>query len=215
MGSNYVFRTLHIKIAAAVLTAAVGAVVLAPAGATTFVPSQTYKAGTKINTVLDESFNSATAKYGDEFKLKVTDPSYPPLHGAEIHGWITEVVQPHGATRTKVGFFLTNIVLTNGTKKPIVAYVVSKRVTQFNPAGQSAARQQMMMSGTVPNGFMTPGPIAWQARIGAGDNGGVSISNRPSTAVGGYIYAQANNEPIIVPKGQPVTIELQQNLTIP
>lgn len=214
MGSNYVYRTLQVKIAGFVLIASACAVAFAPAGATTLVPSQTYKAGTKIATSLDESFNSATAKYGDEFKLKVTDTTYPALHGAEIHGWITEVVQPSGSTRTKVGFFLTNIVLPNGTKKPIVAYVVSKRVTPFNPAGQSAARQQMMTAGTVPDGFMTPGPIAWQARIGSG-NGGVSVSNRPSTTVGGYIYAQADNEPIIVPKGQPVTIELQQNLTIP
>ncbi len=213
MGSNYVFRTLQVKIAAFALMASVCAAALAPAGATTLVPSQTYKAGTKINTVLDESFNSATAKYGDEFKLKVTDPSHPALVGAEIHGYITDVVQPSGSTRTKVGFFLTTIVLPNGTKKPIVAYVVSKRVTPFNPAGQSAARQQMMSAGTVPNGFVTPGPIAWQARIGSG--GSVSVSNRPSTTVGGYIYAQADNEPIIVPKGQPVTVELQQNLTIP
>jgi hypothetical protein len=211
MGSNYVFRTLQAKTAALVLTACVCTVAFAPAGATTLVPSQTFKAGTKINTTLDESFNSANAKYGDKFKLKVVDPSHPALVGSEVVGWITEVDQPSGA---KVGFFITTIHLPNGSKKPIVAYVVSKRVTQFNPAGQSAARQQMMQAGTVPNGFTTPGPIAWQARVGGGSSG-VSISNRPSTSVGGFIYAQSAHEPIVVPQGQPVTIELQQDLTIP
>lgn len=214
MGSNFVFRTSQAKLSALAVATAICAVALAPAGATTFVPSQTYKAGTKINTQLDESFNSATAKYGDKFQLKIVDPSYPALAGGEVVGWVTEVDQPSGSSRAKVGFFLTSIHLANGTKKPIVAYVVSKRVTQYNPAGQSAARQQMMTAGTVPNGFTTPGPIAWQARVGGGSSG-VSVSNRPSTTVGGYIYAQSAHEAIVVPKGQPVTIELQQSLTIP
>jgi|HubBroStandDraft_4_1064222.scaffolds.fasta_scaffold00001_414 hypothetical protein len=214
MGSNSVFRTLQAKLSAFAVMAAICAVAFAPAAATTFVPSQTYKAGTKINTTLDEAFNSTTAKYGDKFKLKVVDPSHPALVGSEVVGWITEVDQPSGVNRAKVGFFITSIHLPNGTKKPIVAYVVSRRVTQMNPAGQSAARQQMMQAGTVPNGFVTPGPIAWQARVGGG-NGGVSVSNRPSTSVGGYIYAQSAHEPIVVPQGQPVTIELQQDLTIP
>ena len=208
------FRTLQAKLSALTVAAAICAVAFAPAGATTLVPSHTYKAGTKINTTLDEAFNSTTAKYGDKFQLQVNDPSHPGLAGSEVVGWITEVDQPSGVNRAKVGFFLTSIHLSNGTKKPIVAYVVSKRVTQFNPAGQSAARQQMMSAGTVPNGFTTPGPIAWQARVGGGSNG-VSVSNRPSTTVGGYIYAQSAHEPIVVPKGQPVTIELQQDLTIP
>jgi hypothetical protein len=177
------------------------------------VPSQTYKAGTRIACVLDESFNSTTAKYGDKFKLRIVDPSHPALQGGHITGWVTEVDQPSGLNKAKVVFFLTEIHLANGAKKPITAYVVSKRVTPYNPMAAQAARQQMMAAPPMPQGVLTPGPIAWQAKIGG--SGPVQISNRPNGTVGGQIYAVNTHEPIIVPAGQPVTIELQQNLTIP
>lgn len=181
-----------------------------PAGATTFVPSQTIRAGTKINCVLDESVNSATAKYGDDFRLRVVDTSHPVLEGAEIHGWITQVQQPSGATRAKLTFLLTKIHLRNGTKKSISAYIVNRGVVQYNPQAQQAVRQPMMAP--MPNGFATPGPVAWQMNVGSG---GVHVSNRASGALGGYIYASNANEPIIIRTGASVVVELQQDLTIP
>jgi len=183
----------------------------APAGATTYIPSQTIKAGTKIACVLDETFNSANAKYGDTFKLRVVDTSHPALVGSEIIGYVSEVTQPSGMNKAKVSFFLTTIKLSNGEKKPISAYVVSKRVVQYDPAAMQAYRQQM--SAPMPNGFLTPGPVAWQMQIGGG--GPPTVSNRPSGLLGGTVYAQNSHEPIIVPANTSVTIELQQNLTIP
>jgi hypothetical protein len=206
-----VSRTLQARLSVPALAVVLCGVSLAPAVATTLVPSQTFKAGTKINCVLDETFNSTNAKYGDKFKLRVVDPSHPALEGSHITGWITEVDQPSGLNRAKVVFFLTTIHLANGTKKPISAYVVSKRVTPYNPMAVQASRHQI--SAPMPNGFVTPGPIAWQAKIGS--SGAVQVSNRPTGTVGGMVYAQNAHEPIVVPPGQPVTIELQQNLTIP
>jgi hypothetical protein len=185
---------------------------LTPARATTFVPSQTFRAGTRIACVLDKAVSSATAKYGDEFKLRVVDTSHPALVGSKVIGYVAEVQQPSGLNRAKMSFFLTSIVLTNGTKKSISAYVVNKRVVNYNPAAQQAARQPMMPP--MPNGVTTPGPVAWQMNIGGG-NGGVSVSNRPSGLLGGTVYAENDHEQIVVPAGTSVTIELQQNLTIP
>jgi len=186
---------------------------LAPATATTFVPSQTIRAGTKIACVLDKTVNSAGLKYGDEFTLRVVDTSHPALVGAKIHGYIAEVTQPSGVTKAKITFLLTTIHLPNGTSKPISAYVVNKRVVQYNPAAQYASRQQLSPMAGAPVGTVTPGPVAWQMKIPVG--GSPSISNRPSGLLGGTVYAANTNEPILVPAGASVTIELQQDLTIP
>lgn len=207
------FQTLQARIAASAVALLVGLALLAPAGATTLVPSQTYRAGTRIACVLDESLSSQTAKYGDKFKLRIVDPAHPALQGGHITGWVTEVRQPSGLSRAMVTFFLTTIHLANGEKKSITAFVVSRRVTQYNPAAVQAARQQMAVSPPMPNGVTTPGPVAWQAKIGS--SGPVKISTRPSGTVGGTIWAQAPNEQIVIPAGQAVTVELQQNLTIP
>ncbi len=211
MESNCVFRTLQAN--AAVFAALVAVAALAPAGATTLTPSQTFKAGTKIACVLDEAINSTTLKSGTDFKLKVVDTSHPALMNSEIHGVVTEVDQPSGTNRARIAFLLTSIHLPNGSKKMIVAYVVNKRVTPYNPVAVAQNKQQMMAAPPLPNGTVTPGPIAWQMRIGGG--GSPSVSNRPTTTVGGYVYAATANEPIVVPQGQSVTIELQQDLKIP
>jgi len=206
-----VCQTLQAKATAAALLVALGS--LAPARATNFIPAQTIKAGTKIACVLEEAFNSTNAKYGDKFKLRVVDTSHPALQGSWVTGWITEVDQPSGMSKAKVTFFLTTIHLSNGTKKSISAYVVSRRVTQYNPAAIQAYRQQMAANPPMPNGFTTPGPVAWQMNIGS--NGSTSVSNRPTGSLGGTVYATNTHEPIVVPAGQPVTIELEQDLTIP
>ena len=163
--------------------------------------------------MLDKEFDSATAKYGIQFKLRVVDTSHPALVGAKIHGYVADVTQPSGMTKAKVSFFLTSIHLTNGTNKPISAYVVNKRVVQYNPASQYTQRQQLSPMAGVPNGTVTPGPIAWQMNMGGGQPS--SISNRSSGLLGGTVYAANTHEPIIVPAGTPVTVELQQPLTIP
>ena len=209
---SYVFQTLQTRAFASAAALTLLALPVARAGATTLIPSQTIKAGTKIACVLDETFNSANAKYGDKFKLRIVDTSHPGLVGGHITGWVTEVEQPSGLNKAKVTFFLTTIHLSNGEKKPISAYVVNKRVVQYDPAAIQAYRQQQMTA-PMPNGVVTPGPIAWQMKIGGG--GSPTISNRPSGTVGGTIYAQNTNEPIIIPANTSVTIELQQDLTIP
>jgi hypothetical protein len=208
-----VFRILQANAAGAALIALCWST---PAYATTFVPSQTFRAGTRIACVLDKSMNSANLKYGDEFELRVVDTSHPALVGARILGYITEVTQPSGLSRAKVTFFLTAIRLPNGTKKPITAFVLNKGVVPYNPAAQQAARAQLAAP-PMPNGFTTPGPVAWQMTIGgsSGSGGGVTIANRTTGTAGGTVYARNAREPIIVPAGTSVTVELQQPLTIP
>ena len=76
--------------------------------------------------------------------------------------------KPRAAARARVGFMLTSIHLSNGSKKSISATVVSKRVVPLNPAAQSASRQQLSPMAGVPYGTVTPGPIAWQMRVGNG-----------------------------------------------
>jgi hypothetical protein len=209
MENNYVYRTSLNKVAAVVLATSLFP---ASAGATTFVTSQTYKAGTRIACVLDEHLDSSKLAYGDKFKLQVVDVNFPALHGAKIIGYITDVRQPHGVDRARVGFMLTSIHLSNGEKKSISATVLSKRVVPMNPTGQYASRQQLSPMAGVPYGTVTPGPIAWQMRIG---NGPSSVQSPASQNLGGYVYATSNGEPIVVNAGTPVTVELSANLTVP
>ena len=209
MENNYVYRTSLIRAAVLLLAASI---VPAAAGATTFVPSQTYKSGTKIACVLDEHLDSSKLAYGDKFKLRIVDPNFPALQGSEIIGYITDVRQPHGVNRARVGFMLTSIHLSNGEKKSISATVVSKRVVPINPSAQYASRQQLSPMAGVPYGTVTPGPIAWQMRIG---NGPSSVQSPASQNLGGYVYATSNGEPIVVNAGTPVTVELSASLTVP
>ncbi len=203
------YRTSLTKAAAVLLAAAI---VPTAAGATTLVPAQTYKSGTKIACVLDEHLDSSKLAYGDKFKLRIVDPNFPALQGSHITGYITDVRQPHGVDRARVGFMLTSIHLSNGEKKSISATVVSKRVVPINPSAQYASRQQLSPMAGVPYGTVTPGPIAWQMRIG---NGPSSVQSPASQNLGGYVYATSNGEPIVVNAGTPVTVELSANLTVP
>jgi hypothetical protein len=211
MGSSYVYRTLQ-RNRIGLAGVAFAAAALVPALATTFIPSQTLKAGTRIACALEARFDSSKAAYGDKFKLQIVDTTFPALHGGWITGWITDVQQPKGLDRARVGFFLTTIHLPNGSKKSITAYVVNKGVVQYNPSQQYAARQQLPPMAGVPNGTLTPGPVAWQMRIG---NGPSTVKHHQSGTLGGYIYGTSAHEPIIVPAGTSVTVELAENLTIP
>jgi hypothetical protein len=210
MEKRYVFRTLQAKgiasAAAAIFTAAMAAQALA----NTLVTSQTIKSGTKIACVLDEHIDSSQLSYGDTFKLRVVDTSIPALHGSEIIGYITDVKKPSGGEQGRVGFFLTNIKLPNGEKKSITAYVVSRRVTNYNPAAQYAQRQQLSPMAGVPVGTVTAGPVAWQMRLG---NGPSTVQTHKSPSLGGYVYT--SKWPIVVEAGTSVTVELSENLTIP
>lgn len=212
MEISYVYRILRPKISAAALAICACAGSLSPANAVTYLPSQTFRAGTKIACVLEERLDSTKLSYGDKFKLEVVDTSLPVLHGSWITGWITDVQQPTGSQRARVGFFLTTIHLPNGKKKSISAYVVNKRVVQFNPAAQHAQRQQLSPMAGAPYGTVTPGPIAFQMRLG---NGPSTVRQNQSATLGGYVYGLNANEPIIVPAGTSVTVELAENLTIP
>lgn len=210
MENSCVFRTLQPKAGLIAIALVAFMASVAPAGAVTYLPSQTIKGGTRIACVLAASVSSATAKYGDTFKLHVVDTSHPALEGATIHGYITDVRQP-GVDRARIGFWLTSIHLRNGKSKPISAYVVNRRVVPMNPGAQYASRQQLPPS--QPYGTVTPGPIAWEMRFGGG--GSPKISNRPSGLLGGYVYAANAHEPIVIPAGVSVTVELQSDLTIP
>ncbi len=213
MENSCVYQTLQTKFSASAIAIALCTVSIAPAEATTLVPSQTFKAGTKLACVVDQTMSSATLQYGDKFHLRVVDTSQPALAGSEVVGYIAEVTQPSGMNRAKVSFFLTSIHLRNGTKKSISAYVVNKGVTPYNPAAIQQYRQHMAAAPPMPNGVVTPGPVAWQMKIGS--SGPATISTRPGGLLGGTVYAAGPHEPIVVAAGTPVTIELQQPLTIP
>lgn len=211
MENSYVFQTLQPK-KIGLLGVAIAATMLTHALATTFVSSQTIKSGTRIACVLEGRLDSSKLAYGDKFKLEIVDTGFPALHSAWITGWITEVQQPTGSARAKLGFFLTTIHLPGGHKKSITAYIVNKGVVQYNPAAQYQQRQQLSPMAAVPNGTVTPGPIAWEMRLGSGPS---SVKPAQSGTLGGYIYGMNAHEPIIVPAGTSVTVELAENLTIP
>jgi len=206
-----VFQTLRPKAIFTGLALMAGIAASAPALATTLVPSQTIRAGTKIQCTLDEHLDSSKLGYGDQFKLKVVDTSLPALQGSEIIGWITDVRQPAGMTKGRVGFFLTTIQLANGKEKSITAYVINKRVKQYNPSAQYQQRQQVSPMAGVPYGTVTPGPVAWQMQMG---NGPSTVKQTQSGSLGGYVYEEGH-WPIVVNAGTPVTVELAENLTIP
>lgn len=209
MEKSFVYRTLPVRLAAVIAAvAACGAL----AQATTLVPSQTFKAGTRIQCSLEEHLDSSKLAYGDKFRLLIVDTSFPALHGGYIVGWITDVRQPSGSDRARVGFYLTTIHLANGSKKSITAYVVNKGVVQNNPAAQYKQRQQLSPMSGVPYGTVTPGPIAWQMRLGSGPS---TVKREQSGTLGGYVYGTKPNEPIVVNAGTSVTVELAENLTVP
>jgi hypothetical protein len=203
-----VYRILQAKAPLAAAAVLISIALSVPARAVQLQPSQTLKRGTKIACVLDEQLDSSKMSYGDTFKLKVVDPSLPVLQGAEIIGYITDVKKPGGIEQGRVGFFLTTIKLANGEKKSITAYVINRRVTQYNPSAQQSSRR--MMAAPLPNGFTTPGPVAWQMNMGAGPS---TVSESHSPSLGGYVYT--SKWPIIVNKDTSVTVELAENLTIP
>lgn len=203
------YRILQAKAPLAAAAVLICLALSVPVRAVQLQPSQTIKSGTKIACVLDEQLDSSQLSYGDKFKLHVVDTSLPVLAGSEITGYITDVHKPSGMEQGKVGFFLTTIKLANGEKKPITAYVVNRRVKQYNPGAQQASRQ--MMSAPMPNGFTTPGPVAWQMNFGPG--GKPSVAPQHSQSLGGYVYT--SKWPIIVSKGTSVTVELAENLTVP
>ena len=206
MERRYVFQTSQNKllVAVALLAATLGA---------SFVTSQTYKAGTKIQCVTEEKLDSSQLSYGDKFKLQIVDTSLPALHGGWITGWVTDVKKPSGGEQGHVGFYLTSLHLANGQHKQISAYVVNRRVKQYNPAAQYAARQQLSPMAGVPVGTVTPGPIAWQMNLGSGPSN--VKSHQSAASMGGYVYANAAQWPIVVNAGTSVTVELAESVTIP
>lgn len=203
------YRTSPVKALAVALAACFA---LGRADAASFIPSHTFKAGTRIACVLEEHLDSSKLAYGREFRLRIVDTSLPALHDAVIIGYITEVHRPSGGNEGRVGFFLTTIELRNGEKKPITAYVVNRGVVRFNPVAQYQQRQQLAPMTGVPNGTITPGPIAWQTNISGGDVR-VRDTSASASSVGGYVYGR--RWPIVAPAGTAVTVELAHNFTIP
>jgi hypothetical protein len=194
--------------------AAIKAVAVASALIATLTLAQaaTIPSGTKILCVLGKGVNSATVTVGTDFKLRVDDPAQPGLAGAAIHGHVTDVAAPAGMTRARIGFILDYIQFKNGARGAIHAIIVSRNVTQTNTA---AARQEALKFSLppMPNGTVTPGPIAWQMNFRR--DAAPSVTPPPAGNTSGYVYAQKSNENIVIPPGSPVTIQLTSNLTTP
>jgi hypothetical protein len=172
----------------------------------------TISSGTKILCVLGANVDTRTLTVGTDFKLQVDDPTLPSLAGAAIHGHVTDVAGPGGMTRARIGFILDYIRFKNGTRTTIHALVVSKNVTQTNTA---AARQERLKFSLppMPNGTVTPGPIAWQMTFRK--DAAPSVTPPPAGNTSGYVYAQKSNENIVIPAGSPVTIQLTSDLATP
>jgi hypothetical protein len=196
---------------AAVLKTAAMAVV-AFAVVTAAAQAATIPSGTSLRCVLGKGVNSATVTTGTDFKLHVDDPAQPGLAGATIHGHVTDVAAPGGLTRARIGFMLDYIAFKNGTRASLHAVIVSKNVTQTNTA---VAKQEAVKFSlpAMPNGTVTPGPIAWQMHFRK--DAAPSVSPPPAGNTSGYVYAQKSNENIVIPPGSPVTIQLTSNLTAP
>ena len=182
------------------------------AAASAVAAATTIPNGTPIVCVLGQGVNSATLKTGSDFTLRIDDPSQPALAGAAIHGHVTDVVAPAGLTRARIGFMLDYIRFKNGNRASIHANVVGKNVTQTNTA--VAAREAVKFAlPPMPNGTVTPGPIAWQVHFRR--DAAPSVTPRPAGNTSGYVYAQKSNETIVIPPGSPVTIQLTSALTAP
>ncbi len=169
--------------------------------------------GTKILAVMHKEIDSATLTPGTNFKLHVDDPSQPALAGALVVGHVTGVNGPGGMTRASISFVFDYIQFKNGTKQPIHAVVVSKNVTQTNTAQQRSEQIKFSLP-PMPNGTVTPGPVAWQMHFRGGDSS-PSITPGPGGGTGGVVYAQQPNEQIVIPPGSPVTLQLTADLTTP
>lgn len=168
--------------------------------------------GSKILTVTHKGINSATVTPGTDFKLHIDDPSQPSLAGAIVVGHVTDVAGPAGLTRASISFVFDYIQFKNGKKAPIHATVLSQNVTQTNTA--QARKEQIKFSlPPMTTGTVTPGPIAWQMHFGGGSK--PSVTPRPSGNSGGVVCAQQPNEPIVIPPGSPVTLQLAADLTTP
>ena len=195
-------RTFRSVPVAAVAFLAFGAVALAAT-----VPS-----GTKFVTVTHKGINSATLTPGTDFKLHVDDPSQPALTGALVVGHVTGVTGPGGMTRASITFVFDYIQFSNGKRQPLHAAVVSKNVTQTN-TNQQRKEQVKFSLPPMPNGTVTPGPVAWQMHFRGDSN--PSVTPPPTGGAGGVVYAQQSGEQIVVPPGSPVTLQLTADLTTP
>ncbi len=180
-----------------------------PAPAATLQPGAVIKAGTKIRCVLAQGVDSRTVKVGQDFKLRIDDPSQPALTGATIHGHITDVAGPGGLDRARLGFVFDYIHFPDKNRSPIHAIVLARNVTQTNTAvaRQEAAKFQLP---PMPVGTVTPGPIAFQINFRPGSN--PSVTPPPVGSSSGYVYAAEAHENIVVPPGTVVTIQLTNDL---
>jgi hypothetical protein len=173
--------------------------------------SRTIPAGTKIRCVLAQGVNSANLTVGQNFHLKIDDPSQPGLEDAEIVGHITDVAGPGGLDRARIGFTFDYIRFNDLKRAPIHAIVLSKRVTQTNSA-EAAQEVKRFQLPPMPNGTVTPGPIAFQ--INFRQDSRPSVTPPPVGSSVGYIYAEESNETIVIPPGTPVTIKLTRDLLV-
>jgi len=174
--------------------------------------SRRIPAGTKLHCVLAENVDSRTLTVGTGFLLRVDDPTQGALDGAWIKGHVTDVAQPHGLDRARIGFVLTNIRLRNGQRTGIHAEVLGENITQLDMASVKREREKFLLP-ALPRGTVTPGPVAFQITFRQGSK--PSVTPPPTAANGGYIYAAKSNENIVMPAGTPVTIKLTSNLVLP
>lgn len=191
------------------VVAALAAFVLA---ITTIQHPTTLKAGTRLACVMETAVDSSTAQAGDTFTLRVTDPSYPLLVGAVIHGHITHVYAPHGLERAEIAFLFDTIVFPNKTREPIRAFVVSRNVVQRTATGPGAP-------------LPPPGPVSLPNTVGPPNQStmvwsmNVSLQGVAAPAqtaqTGGYAYASDRRKPIVVQVGTPVTLQLASDLQTP
>jgi hypothetical protein len=174
--------------------------------------SRTIPAGTKIRCVLAENLDSRMLTAGTGFLLRIDDPQLPALDGGWIKGHVTDVAQPHGLDRARIGFVLTNIRLQNGERTSIHAEILAENITQVDMATVKREREKFLLP-RMPVGTVTPGPVAFAITFREGSK--PSVTPPPTAANGGYIYAAKSNENIVMPAGTPVTIKLTSNLALP
>ena len=186
------------------------ALFLSSTGVTTV--SRTIPAGTKIRCVLAENLDSRTLVAGDGFLLRIDDPQVAAVDQGWIKGHVTDVAQPHGLDRARIGFVLTNIRLRTGQRTTIHATVLGENVTQVDMAVVKRERDKFLLP-QLPVGTVTPGPVAFAITFRAGSR--PSVTPPPTAATGGYIYAAKSNENIVMPAGTPVTIKLTSTLALP
>jgi len=162
-----------------------------------------------IHLTLDTAVGSASSHAGDTFTARIVDPvvagdrvAIPP--GSSVHGRVSDALPAGKGLRDKAGS---------------LSLLFDRVVT---PAGLGAPMSASMTSVAPKSGKKTAGIIGGSAAGGAllgkvlgGSSRDAAVGSVVGGAIGAGIAAGSRGQDVELPAGSPLTITLDQPLTIP